>query len=136
MHPQLRLLFLLASNVLIIGAVLSWLTSIFDVLRKKHLPRMYWGLQIAQILMLPQLGLFWPQRPLVRYLPRPFFPFLDSYFLYPYLRIGCILLPAIAAMAPIFVARTVSAYILLAAGICYIALVLIIGVFFNGGAVA
>lgn len=93
-------------------------------------------MQIALVLMLPQLRLFWPQRPLVRYLPKPFFPFLDSYFLYPYLRIGCILLPAIAAMAPVFVARTVSARILLIAGICYVVLVRIIAIFLNGGAVA
>jgi hypothetical protein len=97
---------------------------------------MYWALQLILILMLPQLRLFWPQRPLVRYLPRPFFSFLDSFLLYPYLRVGCILLPAIAAMAPIFVARTVSAYILLIAGICYVVLVLVIMTFFNGGAVA
>jgi ABC-type siderophore export system fused ATPase/permease subunit len=56
--------------------------------------------------------------------------------LFPYLHVAFILLPALAAMASILVARCLSAYLLLASGTIYVVLVLVILVFFEGGAVA
>jgi hypothetical protein len=85
--------------------------------------------------LLPQLRV-WPNRPLVSYLPNPLFPFLDSFMLFPYFHVAFILLPALVAMASILVARSLSAYILLASGTAYILIVLVILIFFNGGAVA
>jgi hypothetical protein len=93
-------------------------------------------MQIVLALLLPQLKLFWPQRLLVRYLPAALFPFLDSFHFYPWLRLAAMCLPAIAALAMIFVVRRVSTYILLAGGAMYIAFNLIILFFFKGGAVA
>jgi hypothetical protein len=53
-----------------------------------------------------------------------------------YLHVAFNLLPALAAMASILVARCLSAYLLLASGTTYVVLVLVILVFFDGGAVA
>jgi hypothetical protein len=96
---------------------------------------MYWLVQGTLTVLLPQLRV-WPNRPLVSYLPNPLFPFLDSFMLFPYLHVAFILLPALAAMASILVARCLSAYLLLASGTTYVVLVLVILVFFDGGAVA
>jgi hypothetical protein len=56
--------------------------------------------------------------------------------LFPYLHVAFILLPALVAMASTLVARCLSAYLLLASGTIYVVLVLVILVFFDGGAVA
>jgi hypothetical protein len=135
MHFGLRFLLSVTPNILIVGTLIGWLLSIIDALRKKHVPKMYWLVQGTLTVLLPQLQV-WPNRPLVSYLPHPLFPFLDSFMLFPYLQVAFILLPALVAMASILVTRSPSAYILLASGTAYSLLVLVIMVFFNGGAVA
>jgi hypothetical protein len=135
MHFDLRFLLFVTPNVLIVGTLIGWLLSILDTLRRKHVAKMYWLVLGTLTVLLPQLRV-WPNKPLVSYLPNPLFPFLDSLKLYSYLHVAFTLLPALVAMASILVARSLSAYILLASGTAYILLVLIILVFFNGGAVA
>jgi hypothetical protein len=113
MHFDLRLMLSVTPKILIVGTLIGWLLSIVDALRKKHVPKMYWLVQGTLTLLLPQLRV-WPNRPLVRYLPSPLFPFLDSFMLFPYLHVAFILLPALVAMASILVTRSPSAYLLLA----------------------
>ena len=135
MHFDLRFLLSVTPNILIVGTLIGWLLSIVDTLRKKHVPKMYWLVQGTLAVLLPQLRV-WPNRPLVSYLPDPFLHFLDRFMLFPYFHVAFTLLPALAAMASILVARSLSAYVLLASGAAYILFVLVILVFFNGGAVA
>jgi hypothetical protein len=135
MHFDLRLLLSVTPNILIVGTLIAWLLSMLDALRRKHVPKMCWLVQGTLTVLLPQLKV-WPNRPLVSYLPNPLFPFLDSFMLFPYLHVAFILLPALVAMASILVTRSPSAYLLLASGTAYTLLVLVIMVFFNGGAVA
>jgi hypothetical protein len=135
MHLDLRFLLFVTPNILIVGTLIGWLLSIVDTTRKKHVPKMYWLMQGTLTVLLPQLRV-WPNRPLVSYLPNPLFPFLDRFMLFPYLHVAFILLPALVAMASILVARCLSAYLLLASGTIYVVLVLVILVFFDGGAVA
>ena len=135
MHFDLRFLLFVTPNILIVGTLIGWLLSIVDTLRRKHVPKMYWLVQGTLTVLLPQLRV-WPNRPLVSYLPNPLFPFLDSFMLFPYLHVAFMLLPALVAMASILVARCLSAYLLLASGTTYVVLVLVILVFFDGGAVA
>ena len=135
MHLDLRLLLFVSPNILIVGTLIGWLLPIVDTIRKKHVPRMYWLVQGTLTVLLPQLRV-WPNRPLVSYLPDPFLHFLDRFMLFPYFHVAFTLLPALAAMASILVARRLSAYVLLASGAAYILFVLVILVFFNGGAVA
>jgi hypothetical protein len=134
MHPQLKLLLFLAPNILFVATIVGWLLSIFSALSKERLTKTYWLVQVTQTILLGQLRLYWPERPLVSYLPNPLFPFLDSGMLY--VHVAFILLPAMVAMALILVARTPSAYILFASGTAYFLLVCIISIFFHGGAVA
>jgi hypothetical protein len=132
----LGFLIFLAPNTLIVATLLSWLLSAFEAVKKKQVARKFWVLQITLTIFLPQLKLTWPPRGLLRYLPGPFFPFADSAKLWPYLHIAFGLLPAIVAMAAIFVTRRPSAYILLASATAYVLIVLAIAIFFAGGAVA
>jgi hypothetical protein len=132
MHFDLRFLLSVTPNILIVGTLIGWLLSILDMLRRKHVPKMYWLVQGTLTLLLPQLRV-WPNRPLVS---NPLFPFLDSFMLFPYLHVAFIMLPALVAMTSILVTRSPSAYILLASGTAYSLLVLVIMVFFNGGAIA
>jgi hypothetical protein len=135
MHFDLRFLLSVTPNILIVGTLIGWLLSILDMLRRKHVPKVYWLVQVTLTVLLPQLKI-WPNRPLVSYLPNPLFPFLDSFMLFPYLHVAFILLPALVAMASILVTRSLAAYVLLASGTAYILLVLVLLIFFNGGAVA
>lgn len=98
----LGFLIFLAPNTLIVATLLSWLLSAFEAVKKTQLARKFWVLQIILTLLLPQLKLTWPPRGILRYLPSPFFP-SNSVKLWPYLHIAFGLLPAIVAMAAIFV---------------------------------
>jgi hypothetical protein len=133
MHLDLSFLLFVTLNILIVGTLIGWLLSIVDTTGKKHVPKM-WLMQETLTVLLPQLRV-WPNRPLVSYLPNPLFPFLDRFMLFPYHHVAFILLPALAAMASILVARCLSAYLLLASGTICVVLVLVILVF-DGGAVA
>ena len=75
-----------------------------------------------------------PQRPLLRYLPNPFFRFpvfsfwpINDFFIF---------LPGMVACIAILTHRRLSSYVLLTGGAIYILLWLVISIFMNGGAMA
>jgi hypothetical protein len=131
---SLKFLLFLTPNILIVSVVIAWPITIVDA-RKNRIPWQHWVVLILTTLLLPQLKVMWLHwRPLLKYLPDPFFSFPASSF-WP-MHAFFVLLPGIVASAAILANRRLSSYVLLVGGAIYIMLVLVIIIFFHGGAMA
>ncbi len=132
-HRELVEFFLvLTLNILIIAVIMAWPITAVEV-RKNRVPWQHWVVLILTTLLLPQLKDM-SQRPLVRYLPNPFFRFpvfsfwpINAFFVF---------LPGMVACIAILAHRRLSSYVLLIGGAIYILLWLVIILFMNGGAMA
>jgi hypothetical protein len=131
---SLKFLLFLTPNILIVSVIIAWpITAV--AARKNQIPWQHWVVLILTTLLLPQLKVTWLHwRPLVRYLPDPFFSFPSSSY-WP-VNAFFVLLPGIVASAAILAHRRLSSYVLLTGGAIYIPLVVVIIIFFNGGAMA
>ncbi len=122
----------LTLNILISAVIMAWLITAVEV-RRNRVPWQHWVVLILTTLLLPQLKDI-SHRPLVRYLPNPFFRFpvfsfwpINTFFLF---------LPGMIACLAILAHRRLSSYVLLIGGALYILLWLFIILFMNGGAMA
>jgi hypothetical protein len=131
---SLRFLLVLTPNILIIAVIIAWPITAIDAL-KNRVPWQQWVVLIVTTFLLPPLKVRWLHwRPLVRYLPDPFFNFPVSSF-WP-INTFFLILPAIVATAAILAHLRLSSYVLAVGGAIYILLVLVIIIFFHGGAMA
>src|SRR6266851_188209 len=131
---SLKFLLFLTPNILIVSVIIAWPITAVEA-RKNRIPWQHWVVLILTTLLLPQLKVMWLHwRPLVKYLPDPFFSFPASSF-WP-IHVFFVLLPGIVASAAILAHRRLSSYALLVGGAIYILFVLVIIIFFHGGAMA
>ncbi len=129
-----KFLLFLTPNILIVSVIIAWPITAVEA-RKNRIPWQHWVVLILATLLLPQLKVMWLHwRPLVKYLPDPFFNSPASSFwpIYDFF----VLLPGLVASAAILAHRRPSSYALLLGGGIYILVVLVIIIFFNGGAMA
>jgi hypothetical protein len=117
---SLKFLLFLTSNILIVSVIIAWPITAVEA-RKKRIPWQHWVVLILATLLLPQLKVMWLHwRPLVKYLPDPFFNFPTSSF-WP-IPAFFVLLPGMVASGAILAHRRLSAYSLMVGGAIYVLL--------------
>jgi hypothetical protein len=133
-HRDLVVFFLvLTPNILIIAVIMAWPITAVEV-RRNRVPWQHWVVLILTTLLLPQLKDMGPHRPLLAYLPNPFFRF-PVFSFWP-INALFVFLPGMVACIAILAHRRLSSYVLLIGGAIYILLWLVIILFMNSGTMA